>query len=131
VSTESFEAIPTGAKTIIELPLDSFAQNTSLEIDFDGDGVVDGVVSVQTDRVIPVEGDSVVDPPVPVVSTENISSSQSSATRLGQRSQAIPPAGQVAGVAISTDEQWYYQELLKILEQLAALIDVIEQQYEI
>jgi len=129
-ATENFEAIPTGPATIIELPLDGFNMSTSLDIDFDGDGVVDGVVSAQTDRVVPVGKVIEVGPPVVIETPENVSSSGSSATRLGQRSQATPSVGQVAGVVTSAGEQWYYQELLKILEQLAALLLEIEQQYE-
>jgi hypothetical protein len=36
----------------------------------------------------------------------------------------------VAGVTTSASEQWYYGELLKILEGVAELLALIAQQYE-
>jgi len=131
VATENFEAIPTGASTIIELPINALSADTSLEIDFDGDGTIDGVVSAQTDMVVPIGEVIVEDQPVLDEKSDSVSSSGSSATRPNQRFQPLPPTGQVAGVATGVDEQQYYQELLKILEQLTTLLLKIEQQYEI
>jgi len=48
-----------------------------------------------------------------------------------QLSPGGPASGKlVAGITISASEQWYYGELLKILEGVAELLALIEKQYE-
>jgi cytoskeletal protein CcmA (bactofilin family) len=130
LGTRDFEAIPTGTSTIVQLALDSYDMDTSLEIDIDGDGTVDGVVSAQTDTVISTSVVVPEDAQVDIQIEERQSGSQTTATRLSRTPQNSTPIGQVAGVSISAEEQWYYGELLKILEGVADLLALIEEQYE-
>jgi hypothetical protein len=130
VGTHDFEAIPTSTSTVVQLALDSFGVNTPLEIDIDGDGTVDGVVSAQTDTVTPTAAPLTEDAQAGTKIEEQRASSQTTATRLNRTPQSLAPAGQVAGASISANEEWYYGELLKILESVAELLALIEKQYE-
>jgi hypothetical protein len=130
VGTHDFEAIPTGTSTKVQLALDSFSADTLLEIDIDGDGIVDGVVSAQADVVTPNTETTIEDTQLSVEIKEQRTSSQTTATRPVQTPQSSVPAGQVAGVSVSASEQWYYGELLKILEGISELLALIEKQYE-
>jgi hypothetical protein len=130
VGTHDFEAIPTSTSTVVQLALDSFGVNTPLEIDIDGDGTVDGVVSAQTDTVTPTAAPLTEDAQAGTKIEEQRASSQTTATRLNRTPQSLAPAGQVAGASISANEEWYYGELLKILEGISELLALIEKQYE-
>jgi|GEM_PF-1876339 len=130
LGTRDFEAIPTGTSTIVQLTLDLFDVDTSLEIDIDGDGTIDGIVSAETDTVTPIANFLSEDTQTDVKVEELRASSQATATRLNRTPQSLAPAGQVAGVTTSASEQWYYGELLKILEGVAELLALIEKQYE-
>jgi len=96
LGTRDFEAIPTGTSTIVQLALDSYDMDTSLEIDIDGDGTVDGVVSAQTDTVISTSVVVPEDAQVDIQIEERQSGSQTTATRLSRTPQNSTPIGQVA-----------------------------------
>ena len=124
-----FTAVSTGSSTIVQLPLDGITKDTVLEIDFDGDGVVDGVVTSQTDIVTPTTFPEIEDGPTEPLLTEVLSTTQTSGTRV-RPPTPLTATAMVAGVTISADEQWYYKELQKILEDIAELLVLIEGQYE-
>jgi len=116
VSTRDYESLPTENSTIVQLPLEAFSVNTKLKIDIDGDGVFDGEVSTEESAVNLIEVEK---------TEETISSPSNTSTRV-----ATAPVGQVAGITVSAEEQWYYGEIEKILKEVAKLITLIEQQHE-
>jgi len=130
VDTYTYTAVPTSDSAIIEVPLDTFNAYTTLQIDINGDGMVDGVVSAFDDVVVPVkEPISPQAEEVEVLGGSSGSVSQATDTTV-RRSATSSSAGQVAGVSISADEQWYYKELAKILQDIAVLLGMMATQYE-
>jgi hypothetical protein len=128
-NTFDFTAVATGSSTIVQLPLDGITEDTVLEIDFDGDGVVDGVVTSQTDVVTPTIVLEIEDELTEPLITEVRLTTQTSGTRVRPPSP-LDAVGIVAGVTISADEQWYYKELQNILEDITELLVLIKTQYE-
>jgi len=117
-NTYDFQAIPSGTSTLASLSLNDFSQNSELRIDFDNNGVIDGVVSAATDTI--EISDIVSEEKEVVVTDKNTYTSKRSRIR-----KNIPP-GQVAGIAIINTEEWYYGEMFRLLKELSRVLSLLE-----
>lgn len=112
VERNQYEGIPSDSGTVVTYEIIAGETEQLLRIDFDGDGVIDGEISLDgtvTDlRPVVIEEVSVAG-----------SGSQSTGTRV-----RLPVTGQVLGVSTMTDDEQYRAELYRLLTELSRLLDL-------
>lgn len=115
-------------RAIVTLPLTDFTASTTLTIDFEGDGTIDGVVEARGD--VPAEvvfNELIIAPPAAEGGSDDevVTSTQRSS---GTLIKPMTPTPQVAGVATSTllTDSEYLAELLRLLQELYGLLVVYQ-----
>jgi len=131
IDTYSYTAVPTGTSTLVTLPLAELSMSSTLDIDYDGDGTIDGVVKVAENTpsaievIAPAEGE--MDEGEMVIETKR--------STTGTRIRASTPAGEVAGISIDanellSEEDRYIAEMMILLSELQVLLSELEKMYD-
>lgn len=121
VDKVSYSAVPNLESTIVAVPLDEFSSSTTMSIDFDGDGEIDGVVEAVSDSPAII---------VTTPETEEEPTPSSGGRSSGGSVKKASAEGLVAGVSTSmTQEELYLWELIRLLEELKRLLELYKSTY--